>query len=346
MMENVEPEMEIREAIDRRAALLGGIAVALLLAAAFAPPHVLGDRVAAALSGLGAADPRWLWLGGACFLGVLAASGCAWRCALRRCGGNEIGVGDATARYGAGSLVNALAPAGAGGAVRIALFSRTLPVDERIWVAAGVAGVIGLARGPVLALLVLAAAATGALPAWPVAVLAAALPVGAFVAWLARRWRPHVRVAHVLDVFRALGGCPRAAAAIVGWIGLATACRVAAAAAVLAALGVEDPARAALVMIPAVALAGLFPVTPGNVGVGSGAAAVALALTGVGFPAALSAGIAFQALETMVSLLAGTAGIAYLARPPAPAWWLRAAAPAACLCVAGALGATLLVQLS
>ena len=334
-------EMEIREAIDRRAVLLAGIAFALLASAAFAP--LLGDRVADGFSGLGSADPRWLWLGGACFFGVLAASGCAWRCALRRCGGEAIGVGDATARYGAGSLVNALAPAGAGGAVRIALFSRTLPGDGRIWVAAGVAGVIGLARGPVLALLVLAAAATGALPAWPVAVLAAALPVGALVAWLARRWRPHVCVAHVLDAFRALGGCPRATAAVFGWIGLATACRVAAAGAVLAALGVEDPVRAALVMIPAVALAGLFPITPGNVGVGSGAAAVALTLTGVGFPAALSAGIAFQALETAVSLLAGSAGIAYLARPPAPAWWLRAVGPAACLCLAGAFGATILV---
>jgi uncharacterized membrane protein YbhN (UPF0104 family) len=337
-MENVVPEMEIREAIDRRAVLLAGIAFGLLAAVAFAP--LLGDRVAAAVSGLGSADPRWLWLGGACFFGVIAASGCAWRSALRPCGGEEIGTAEATARYGAGSLVNALVPAGAGGAVRIALFSRTLPGADRIWVATGVAGVIGLARGPVLALLVLAAAATGALPAWPVAVLAAALPAGALVAWLARRWRPHVRVAHVLDAFRALGGCPRAAAAVLGWIGLATACRVAAAGAVLAALGVEDPARAALVMIPAVALAGLFPVTPGNVGVGSGAAAVALALTGVGFPAALSAGIAFQALETAVSVLAGAAGIAYLARPPAPAWWLRAAAPAACLCVAAAFGAT------
>src|SRR5918992_5012801 len=123
MMENVEPEMEIREAIDRRAVLLGGIALALLLVAALAPPHVLGDRVATALSGLGAADPRWLWLGGACFFGVLAASGCAWRCALRPCGGEEIGVGDATSRYGAGSLVNALAPAGGGGGGRVGPFS-------------------------------------------------------------------------------------------------------------------------------------------------------------------------------------------------------------------------------
>src|SRR5918996_1340187 len=109
-MENVVAEMEIREAIDRRAVLLAGIAFALLAAAAFAP--LLGDRVAAGFSGLGSADPRWLWLGGACFLGVIAASGCAWRCALRPCGGEEIGAAEATARYGAGSLVNALVPAG------------------------------------------------------------------------------------------------------------------------------------------------------------------------------------------------------------------------------------------
>jgi hypothetical protein len=174
--------------------------------------------------------------------------------------------------------------------MRIALFSRRIPGDDRIWVATGVAGAIGLARGPSLALLVLAAAALGALPVWPVAVLAAALPVGAVVAYVARHWRPHARVGHVLDVFGALGGCP-----------------------------------------------------PGNVGVGSGAVAVALSLAGIGFGTALSAGIAFQALETAVSVLGGSAGVAYLARPPVPAWWLRAAGTAGCLCLAGAFGATVLI---
>jgi uncharacterized membrane protein YbhN (UPF0104 family) len=191
--------------------------------------------------------------------------------------------------------------------------------------------------------LVLAAGATGALPLWPVAVLAAALPVGAAAAYVARHWRPHARVAHVLDVFGALGGSPRAAGAVLGWVAFATAARVAAAMAVCIAIGVDDPARAALVMIPALALAGVFPITPGNMGVGSGAVAVALSLAGVGFGTALSAGIAFQALETAVSVLGGSAAIAYLARPPVPAWWMRAAGTAGCLCLAAAFGATVLI---
>jgi uncharacterized membrane protein YbhN (UPF0104 family) len=334
--------MNLRTAIDRRSAIVGGAALVLLIVAA-ATPQLLGDRIAAALGELAGADPRWLWIGVACFLGVMVAMGCAWRAALCPCGGERIGVADATARYGTGSLVNSFAPAGAGGAVRIALFSRRIPGRDRIWVATGVAGALGLARGPSLAILVLAAAATGALPFWPVAVLAAAIPVGAVAAYVARHWRPHARVAHVLDVFGALGGSPRAAGAVIGWVGLATAARVAAATAVCVALGVDDPARAALVMIPALALAGVFPITPGNVGVGSGAVAVALSLAGVGFGTALSAGIAFQALETAVSVLAGSASVAYLARPPVPVWWLRAAGTAGCLCLVAALGATFLV---
>jgi uncharacterized membrane protein YbhN (UPF0104 family) len=334
--------MTLRAALDPRSAILGGAALVLLIVAALTP-QLLGDRIAEALSELAGADPRWLWIGAACFLGVMLAMGSAWRTALRPCGGERIGVVDAAARYGTGSLVNAVAPAGAGGAVRIALFSRRIPGRDGIWVATGVAGAIGLARGPSLAVLVLAAAATGALPVWPVAVLAAALPVGALVAYVARHWRPHARVAHVLDVFGALGACPRAAAAVLGWVGLATAARVAAATAVCVALGVDDPARAALVMIPALALAGLFPITPGNVGVGSGAVAVALSLAGIGFGTALSAGIAFQALETAVSVLGGSAAVGYLARPPVPAWWLRAAGTAGCLCLAGAFGVTVLI---
>jgi uncharacterized membrane protein YbhN (UPF0104 family) len=333
--------MTLLAAIDRRSAIVGGLVLALLGVVAFTP-QLLGDRIREALGELVGADPRWLWLGAACFVGALVCSGHAWRAALCPCGGERISVADSTARYATGSLVNALAPAGAGGAVRIALFSRRIPGRDRIWVATGVAGAIGLARGPVLAVLVLAGAATGALPFWPVFVLAAALPVGALAVLVARRWTPHARVAHVLDAFRALGDRPRAAGAVIGWIGLGTAARLAGAIAVCAALGVHDPARAALVMIPALLLAGIVPITPGNAGVGSAAAAGALALTGVDFSTALSAGIAFQALETAVNVLAGGAGVAYLARPPLHVWWLRAAGTAGCLCVAAAIGATVL----
>ena len=77
---------------------------------------------------------------------------------------------------------------------------------------------------------------------------------------------PAASFAHSLDAFRVLGRCPRAAARIVGWVGLAMALRIAAAAGIAAAFGIDRPLAAALLIIPALDLAGLLPLTPGNVG--------------------------------------------------------------------------------
>jgi hypothetical protein len=68
------------------------------------------------------------------------------------------------------------------------------------------------------------------------------------------------------------------------------------------------------VILPALDLSGTFPLTPGGVGVGSGAVAVALASRGIGMTQALGVGITMQALETAVSLTAGSFGALYLAR--------------------------------
>ena len=67
---------------------------------------------------------------------------------------------------------------------------------------------------------------------------------------------------------------------------------------------------------------------PGNIGVASGALAVALHSRGIGVTQALGIGIAIQALETVVSLTAGTAGALYFAKPNrlAGRWALRVAA--------------------
>ena len=107
---------------------------------------------------------------------------------------------------------------------------------------------------------------------------------------------------------------------------------------IAAAFGVERPLLAALLVVPALDLAGILPITPGNIGVAS--AAVAFALHAHGAPAgtAFSAGIAFSAVETVTCLAFGTGSALYLAgsAPGATRRWTAAtAAAAACLGLGG-----------
>jgi uncharacterized membrane protein YbhN (UPF0104 family) len=340
---NVPPLNALIPQLDKRALLAGGLAF-LLLGILVVRPELLGDRVGDAVAGLAAASPGWLWLAGVSFLALIVCTGCAWRAGLVSCGA-RIGVFDAAARYGTGSLVNTVAPGGAGGPLRVALFSRTLTGSDRILTAAGVAAAIAAARAPVLALLVVVAALTGGFPVWPVALLGGATAVAVLVAFFARRRLPHARLAHLLDVFRALGRSPRTAASVVAWVSAAMTARLAAAACIAAAMGIGAPVRAALIMVPALALACAVPLLPGNLGIGSGAIAVSLHLLGVDAPTAIATGIAYQAVESCVSVLAGSAGLVYLARLPVPAWTLRLAGGTACLALVAGFGATLLVQL-
>jgi hypothetical protein len=168
------------------------------------------------------------------------------------------------------------------------------------------------------------------------------MAVGVFVVLFARRRTPHARVAHVLDAFRALGRSPRAAAALVGWVTCATGARLVGAATIAAAFDVPSPLAAAVVMLPALAVSGALPLTPGNLGVGSGAIAVALLMVGVDGSTALAIGIAFQAVETSIGVLAGSLGVLALAAPPLPAWSARLAGVTGALVVAAAFGATVL----
>jgi hypothetical protein len=92
-----------------------------------------------------------------------------------------------------------------------------------------------------------------------------------------------------------------------------TVCRYLAAAAACASLGIREAFAAAIIILPALDLAGLFPVTPGNVGLTSGAIAVALKAHGIAFHDGLAAGIAFHAVETGVGLLFGIFALVWLA---------------------------------
>ncbi len=291
---------QLGERLSRRgvAAAAGTLLVLVVVAAT---PQLLGSHVAAAFGSLGHADPRWLWLAGLGFaLSVVAAAG-SWRCAIGLCGG-RLGLGDATARFGAGSLVNTFVPARAGDAVRFALFARTLEGRERLWQTGGAFAALGAARVVVLAGLVLGGAALGALPLWPVLVLAGIGAAAVAAALAVRNREAGTRVSHVLDAFRTLGREPSAGARLVGWTLLSVGARVLGVTAIGASLGIGEPLAAALVIVPALDLAGLVPITPGNVGVSSGTVAMAFQAHGISFTQGLAAGIAFQAVETAVGI--------------------------------------------
>ena len=325
------------------AVFLGSVAALFALALT---PQLLGDVVAEGVAGLSDASPGWLWLAAAAFGGSLVTSACGWQSALERCGGTTTRL-DASARYCTGSIVNALAPARIGTALRFALFSRVLHNEGRLWTVGGIAGSLSAVRAMWLAVVLALASVGGVLPRWPIAVLLLAAAAAAAIAWRARDSRPGTKFGHALDVFRVLGRCPRAAARIAGWVGLSMALRVTAATGIAAAFGVERPLAAAVLIIPALDLAGIMPLTPGNVGVASAAVAFALSAHGVGSDVAVSAGIALGAVETLTTLALGSASILYFlgSRAGGPRWQTAAAAATGCFALGAAFGATVLVPL-
>jgi uncharacterized membrane protein YbhN (UPF0104 family) len=275
--------------LGRRGALFAGAGLLVVLTAA-ATPQLLGDQVGEALSGLSAASPLPLALAGAAFALALVCSAFAWRSALAGCG--RLGRGDAVARYGAGSLVNSLAPAHVGDAVRLALFAQAVDADRKLLRTGGALAGVGLMRCLITGLLALWVGLAAGLPVLPAAVLVALAATLLVPALLTHRLSPSVA----------------------GWVTGAAVARIAATWAVCATLGIDSPLAAALVIVPAVDLAGLMPLTPGNLGVKSGAIAVALQTQGVDMTTALTAGIALHAVETAVGLTVGAASALYLAR--------------------------------
>ena len=325
------------------AVFLGSVAALTALALT---PQLLGDLVADGVAGLSDASAAWLWLAAAAFAGSLVTSACGWQSALSRCGGTTTRA-DASARYCTGSIVNALAPARIGTAVRFGLMSRVLHNDGRLWTVGGIAASLSAVRALWLAVVLALASAGGVLPRWPIAVLLLGAAVAAVVAWRVRDSRPGTKFGHAFDVFRALGACPRAAAQIAGWVGAAMALRIAAATAIAAAFGIDRPLAAAVLVIPALDLAGILPLTPGNVGVASAAVAFALTAHGVGSDVAVSAGIALGAVETLTTLALGSASLLYFLgrRAGAPAWRTAAVATTGCLVLGAAFGATVIFPL-
>ena len=254
------------------------------------------------------ADPGELVLAGCCFAAAVACSAASWRTLL----GRTLSLGDACARYGAGSLVNTLVPARAGDAVRLGLFGRVAPGG--LLAAGGVAAAVGTARWLAVVPLAIGGTAAAELPVPPLAIAAAGaatLPLAA--AWLLA-CRGSRRAAALLAPLRNAG--PRCLASLFAWVAGTIATRIAAATLAGAALGVPRPLTAALLVVPALELAGIVPLTPANLGVAGGAAALAFHAHGVPMRAALAAGLALHAVETVTGIVVGVAGAAAILRPP------------------------------
>ena len=332
--------------------LLAGVAAlgaAVLITAGFGRSS---HAVAEALAELGGASPAWLAAAGFAFLAASLASAAAWHRGLRACGAS-LGRRQVTQRYAAGCLANTLAPANAGEVVRVALLSRAMATEGAVFTVVGVSAVVAAVRLSVVAALFAATAASGSSLLWLGVAIGPALLLVLGALRLARGRALPGRVRHVLDVVRGLATSPRAAVEIVAWVVTATAATILASACVGAALGVPHPFAAALVIVPAIQLARLLPLTPGNVGLTSAAVAITLHGRGVPMESAAAAGIALHAVETVVGLTIGAAGTLSLA-PRLHPWlatgaWLRprlgrvavAAGPAALLLavVTSAVGA-------
>jgi uncharacterized membrane protein YbhN (UPF0104 family) len=325
--------------LSRRQILASILALAGLAGLAMSP-HLLGGRVSAGLSELADADRGWLLAAAAAFVGAFGCTVASWRAGFAAAGA-RIAPRTAAAGLGLGSLVNAFAPAKLGDAVKIGICSRSLRTPGRLWTAGGVYAALAAARSLTLALLVVVASLTGAVPLWPVFALCAVVGALCAVGFLSGRVRRHPRIAQVLDGFAALERSPRAVATVLAWTTAMVACRLAATVAVAAALGLPHAFLAALVILPALDVASAFPITPGSIGIGSGAVAVALAGRGIAMPQALGTGFAMQAIETLVSIGTGALGAVWLAGEHATVrrWTIRVAAVggSAALAVVGLL---------
>lgn len=294
-----------------RQIVLAGLSLALL-GVLCASPSLLGDRVRDAFEGLDAARPAWLWVAALAFAGTSACSALAWRAAIRACG-TALAAGDATARYCVGAGVNAIAPAHLGSALRLVLFGRV--TGGGCWTVGGAAAAVGVTRVVWLGCLIAVGCASGVLPAWPLLVIGGTVAAAVAVAILSRRIRLPQRLQQALAALQALARSPRDLLIVAGWALAGAAVKIAAAAAVVTALGIEHPLRAALIVVPAVELAAVMPITPGNVGVASAAVAFVLGAEGVPSDVALSAGVAFGAAELLAAMAVGAAGALSLAGP-------------------------------
>ena len=231
-----------------------------------------------------------LVLAAGCFAAGLAFSAGGW-CALLPPG---LRIVDACARFGCGSLANTFLPARAGDVVRVTLLGRVVPGGALT--VAGAAAAFDVARW----LTIIPLGATAARSALPPESLVVPLVALTLAIVLARR--------------RSQRASAIAYAAAAGLAGAEIAAKIAGAALIAGALGVPQPLAAALLVVPALELAGTLPLTPANIGVAEGAAALAFHAHGLPMGRALAAGLALHAVETATSVAFGALGAGLLLR--------------------------------
>jgi uncharacterized membrane protein YbhN (UPF0104 family) len=245
-------------------------------------------------------------LAGTCFAAALACCAGSWRTMLAA----RIGIGGAVARYSVGSLTNTFLPGRVGDAVRVGLFSRVAPGGGGVLAVAGAVAAVGTVRWLALVPLGIAGALSSTLPPLALVVAAVAL-LPLRIAWLfARRGSRRARAA-----LAPLRCASRATFAVVGGLVCGTlVARVAGVTLAGAALGVSHPFASALLVVPALELAGIVPLTPANIGIAGGAAAVVFHTQGMPMHAALAAGLVLHAIETAAALAIGGTSVIALVR--------------------------------
>jgi len=277
----------------------------LLVAAAVGAAFPLASYAQDAVARLQEADPAKVVGAGLLHVAMLVASALCWRRAFDAFGG-RIGGADACVRSGVGTFVNAVAPARAGGALRIGLFTRSLRGEGAVHRSGTALLAIGSMRAAATTAMLAGAAAGGLAPLWlmltPIALVAAAIFMRA-------------RLGIVRDHLNA-----RCLAGMWGWAALAATCRCGSIAVALAAVGVSSPITAALVGLLGLELSALIPLAPGLAGVGGAAVAVAITAHGVPSAVAMAGGVAFYVAEAVAGIAFGAvATAAFLVRYRAPA---------------------------
>jgi uncharacterized membrane protein YbhN (UPF0104 family) len=274
----------------------------MLAAGGVCAAWLAGGGAHASLAAAAAADPRLAILAGGGFAVSLAATAFAWRLGFRALGASLSGI-DACVRYAAGSLVNTVSPARLGDGLRVALFARTLtPRHGRVLSTAGAVAAIALTRAFAQLVVLGCGLAVGAVPFWPLLGLAGLAAAGAATVLALHRWHRRGPVRWLTEASATVVAQPRLGLGLAGWALLAVAGRVLAATAAVSALGVPHPLVMALAITAALDVTAAFPITPGGIGITSGAIALVLASHGVGLATAAGAGLVFHAVETTTSL--------------------------------------------
>jgi uncharacterized membrane protein YbhN (UPF0104 family) len=288
--------------------LAAGFAVVVAVAvAALTAPRTFAD-VARGFGHLSGANPLFLGTAAVGFLASALSSAGAWRTALLACG-VRVPVRAIAARYAVGGLASTFSPAPAGEAVRIALVSRLVPAGGGAFTVTGIWATVGSVRAVLTGLLFVGATLTLPAGARSGLLLAGAGGIAATAAFFFRHKLQTSRVARLADAARGLARAPRLAAALTAWVAAGIGARVFAAGCCAAALGIGHPWAAGFVIVAVLEVATMIPLSPGNIGVTTAAVALALQHRHVTLAPAVATGIALHAVETVVGVTFGLAGV-------------------------------------